>query len=614
MKFFTSLATLLLLVNFLFAQNAKQAIIDAWKEKTEWRKNAQLQQHPPSNPDADRSLTNKAISHSPTLIQSEVHAAINPTDSTNIVVSANFVSTNQGAFPTQTNYIYYSHDFGNTWDSSNFLTAPLASGAIIAGGGDPNFAFDVTGKLYFSWINLWTTNIVNATWDLYWAYSTDGGNIWKRDSVSDYIGTAPTSLLGTGGAFDKEWLASDNSATSPYVGNLYCSFFEANANTGNTYMGLRRKTPATGIFDTTTTVVNSGTYIQEQFGSDVVDNYGNVHVTFFATVDSINYSLYHAVSNDGGLTFQPEVKISNLALGRFTLSEANDSIEGVTESRLYPCAYVTCDHSTGAHANNLYMVWSANGIDSLQATGYDIYFSKSTDGGTTWSPARIVNDNTTNLNSDQFYPSVTVSSTGRLIISWWDRRNDTLNNKSDIYLTFSDDGGQTFAPDIKVTTVPSEFSQIGSQNGGFGIGEYNTVLSTGTYAIPVWADGRTNDGMINLYTAFINLSNDSTAAGIQNITSVNGALKIYSVYPNPVKNQLNLSYQTSQPGQMDFTVYDEAGKLVKSLPSIQASIGTGNAQVNTSELAAGTYLLRIMFNGSMNVRRFVKVVHDLSSR
>ena len=524
MRLLTSLVALLT-VNVVFAQNAQQAIRDAWREKTEWRQNAQQQQHPGSNPNVERSSSNEIVSQSATNIQSEVHAAINPLDSNNIVVSSNFVSTSQTALPTQTNYIYYSHDFGGTWSTSNFLTAPTQTGATILGGGDPNFAFDYDGKLYFSWINLWAnTSTFATTWDLYWASSLDGGNVWQRDSVNHYIGTTPSSIFGGGGAFDKEWLASDNNPASPNFGNLYCSFFAADGNTGATYMGLRRKVHPNGVFDTTTTVVNSGTYKMEQFGSDAVDNNGHVHVSFFATVDSLNYSLYHAVS---------------------------------------------------------------------------------TDGGATWGAARVLNDNTTNLTSDQYYPSLTVSSTGRLIITWWDRRNDTLNNNSDIYLTYSDDGGLTFAADIKVTTVPSEFSQIGSQNGGFGIGEYNAVLSTSTYAIPVWADGRTNDGMINLYAAFIKLGADSVT-GLQNITSINGALQIDALYPNPVKEQLNLSYQASRGGEIDLGVYDAQGKLVKALPSSTIDTGKGNLQLNTTGLASGTYLLRVMFNGSMNVRRFVK--------
>ena len=291
MKLFTSL-TALLMVNIVFAQNAQQAIRDAWKEKTEWRQKALQQAHPGNGGTADeRSSSNVLVDHTSTEIQSEVHAAINPTDSNNIVVSSNFVSTNQTAFATCTNFIYYTNDFGNTWSTSSFLTAPVTPNPTILGGGDPNFAFDDQGKLYFSWINLWADAGFNVTWDLFWSYSLDGGNVWKRDSIDDHIGSTPSSFFGGGGAFDKEWLASDNTPSSPNYHNVYCSFFGADGNTGATFMGLRRKTPTTGVFDTATAIVNSGTYKAEQFGSDAVDNNGNVHVTFFASVDSLNYSL-----------------------------------------------------------------------------------------------------------------------------------------------------------------------------------------------------------------------------------------------------------------------------------------------------------------------------------
>ena len=146
---------------------------------------------------------------------------------------------------------------------------------------------------------------------------------------------------------------------------------------------------------------------------------------------------------------------------------------------------------------------------------------------------------------------------------------------------------------------------VGSQNGGFGIGEYNAVLATSTYAIPVWADGRTNDGNLNLYAAFIKLGADSVT-GIENITAVNGALKISSLYPNPVKELLNLSYESSKAGEMEISVFDEAGKLVKTFANQTIAVGKGIAPLTTAGLSSGTYLLRVMFNGSMTVRRFVK--------
>ena len=598
-------------IGFAFSQNAQQVASDIVKEKTEWRIKAREanKQLPATGAENERSFTESVISSVSTEVQSEVHAAINPTDSNNIAVSSNFVSTGAG-LPTQTNYIYYTNDFGATWQTSNFVTGPLTPNALIGGGGDPNFVFTDQGKLYFSWINLWTDpSTFNTLFDLYWAYSFDGGNAWHRDTTSDLIGSQPSSLFGGGGAFDKEWLASDNNPVSPYYGNLYCSFLEADANSGNVFIGVRKKDAASNTFDTVSAQVNSVNYQFIQFSSITTDRAGKVHVTFFGSTDTATYSIFHSVSNDGGVTFRPENKVSDVSLTRYTSGQKNDpSILGVDSNRMYPCAYIVCDNSTGANRNNLYVTWTANGVSSKLNNGNDIYFSRSTDGGTTWSTPAILNDNTTNLSSDQYYPSISVSTEGRLVVSWWDKRDDLQNKQANIYLTYSDNGGQTFAPDIKVTNAATDFSQVGAVNGGFGIGEYNAVLANGHYAIPVWADGRNNNGALNLYAAFVDLgSSPAAATGLRNITSINGAIKIYSVFPNPASDILNLAYETSEPGKIEMSIVDVNGKLVKKAGVIETRAAKGTTQLNISELATGNYFLKVMFNGAMNLRKFIKM-------
>ncbi|MBN1447599.1 MAG: T9SS type A sorting domain-containing protein, partial [Bacteroidetes bacterium] len=39
--------------------------------------------------------------------------------------------------------------------------------------------------------------------------------------------------------------------------------------------------------------------------------------------------------------------------------------------------------------------------------------------------------------------------------------------------------------------------------GRFGIGDYDKALSTSFYAIPIWSDGRSNNGDMNVYAAFV---------------------------------------------------------------------------------------------------------------
>jgi hypothetical protein len=83
--------------------------------------------------------------------ESEVHAAINPIDSNNMVLCP--IKYNPYGTPPLSLPIYYTKDFGKTWAQSSFNPVPKDVRAKVVGGGDPVFVFDSTGRLYFSWIN-----------------------------------------------------------------------------------------------------------------------------------------------------------------------------------------------------------------------------------------------------------------------------------------------------------------------------------------------------------------------------------------------------------------------------------------------------------------------------
>ncbi|OPX18602.1 hypothetical protein BXT86_00280 [candidate division WOR-3 bacterium 4484_100] len=81
----------------------------------------------------------------------------------------------------------------------------------------------------------------------------------------------------------------------------------------------------------------------------------------------------------------------------------------------------------------------------------DIYFSKSTDDGYTWTPDVRVNDNS---RWEKLAPSFMVDESGIIYAAWEDRR-DSLEG-SHIYFTKSLDGGNTWMrPNIRVDDVPT---------------------------------------------------------------------------------------------------------------------------------------------------------------
>ncbi|MGC8837159.1 MAG: CARDB domain-containing protein [Anaerolineae bacterium] len=130
------------------------------------------------------------------------------------------------------------------------------------------------------------------------------------------------------------------------------------------------------------------------------------------------------------------------------------------------------DRATGT----LYAVWQ----DFRRGNG-DIFFARSADGGTTWEepPWNPINDDLGG--ADQLHPSLAVDDTGTLFVVWQDRRN----GNDDIYFAASHDGGDSWTPNILVTDEPSTTRQsqaapsvaVGKQMG-------QTVIYV------VWEDGR----------------------------------------------------------------------------------------------------------------------------
>lgn len=127
-------------------------------------------------------------------------------------------------------------------------------------------------------------------------------------------------------------------------------------------------------------------------------------------------------------------------------------------------------------SGTLYAVWQ----DFRRGNG-DIYFARSADGGNTWEEPLWNPLNDDLGGADQLHPSLAVDDAGTLFVVWQDRRN----GNDDIYFVASHDGGDSWTPNILVTDEPSTTRQsqaapsvaVGKQLG-------QTVVYV------VWEDGR----------------------------------------------------------------------------------------------------------------------------
>lgn len=534
-------------------------------------------------------------------IDAEVHAAINPIDSTNIIVSP--ISSGSASGSGLTCPVYYTKDFGRTWQRSVFGTGPKAEGLAVIGGGDPILVFDNNGTAYLIWIsleaNLGRLDTIHA--GLYWASSNDGGATWTRAEHDEMALGAIDFATQTGDMYDKEWLAVDRSNTSRRS-TIYAAFVHIEGENGT--IEVRRMTPGDGRFTATSVPVSNDAFQMVQFSGIDVDPDGNVHVTFFGTKDSLTgYAMWHARSNDGGLTFSEPNKVADVFLSRFNRGVTPTRVTGIQAARLYPCPQVAADGSSAASRGNLYMTWTAEGSTSRLAHGLDIYFSRSVDNGATWSTPIVINSDPRGQVRHQFYSSISVSPNGVVTVTWYDRRGDASNNSTHYYIAYSFDGGLTFTAGAPVTSTPTSFSTVGSRNNGFGIGEYTQVLTTSGYAIPVWTDGRAGNGDLNIYSAVVPIG--ETAAGVERAGTITDRLRMAD--PAVHGDAIDATFSTSEPGDATIELYDMTGRRAASLPPMRLEAGHHTLTLSTVGIPQGRYLLRLNAAGA-TASRAVSVV------
>ncbi|MBI5647768.1 MAG: exo-alpha-sialidase [Ignavibacteriae bacterium] len=533
------------------------------------------------------------------LPESEVHALINPTDPANIVVSAMRLN-NRNQQEVLLCPVYYSKDFGVTWNKSAFKNLPRETGAVVLGGGDPVFAADANGRLYFSWINVYMQNFSRLVMAMFWAWSDDGGATWQR-AANDMIGSG--LLNGSGGgveAFDKQWLAVDRT-NSPYRNTLYAAMFHPDA--GGVKVAVRRKPADSAAFIQTSVRVSQQGYKFTQFPSIGIDASGGVHVTYFASQDSSTFAMYHALSTDGAQSFTEPVKISDVNMPRFSLNDRTGTVPGFQDSRIYPCPHLVIDRSNGVRSGFLYAVWAGNGITAKGADGLDIYLSRSTDNGASWSAPRVVNDDPRGVAVDQFHPSLAVNDAGILAVTWYDRREDPLNKAGRYYYAASTDGGLTFAPNRPAADLPMDFTRAGSANGGFAVGEYNQVLMTNDFVIPVWADGRAGDGNLDVLVSFIPMN---AATHVQRITSVTDRFALGDPAPHPLLRNGSVALRLAESTPVRLVLTDLLGRELRVITDAAYDAGTHTISLDVSSLAPGSYRLLVRTRFGVAVRGIVK--------
>lgn len=126
---------------------------------------------------------------------------------------------------------------------------------------------------------------------------------------------------------------------------------------------------------------------------------------------------------------------------------------------------------------------------------WDVFLSRSNDGGRSWARSRRLNDDRVGNGRSQYLPALSVAPNGRLDAIFYDRRNDPQNLRNDVYMTSSTDHGVSFTPNVKLTSESSDSRSgqsylVVSARGLVDFGSRIAVLSRNTTLEAAWTDTR----------------------------------------------------------------------------------------------------------------------------
>ena len=140
----------------------------------------------------------------------------------------------------------------------------------------------------------------------------------------------------------------------------------------------------------------------------------------------------------------------------------------------------------GAHGTFV-AAYSATPSSSSTSGNQQVVVQRSTDNGQNWTDPVVIEDSDPSQGYTSFYPQLNVAPNGRVDVVWNDNRSQT-NDHFQVYYTYSTDGGTTWAHNVQMTDQPINFDFGISYRGD--IRQPPGVASGDLYAMVGWSDPR----------------------------------------------------------------------------------------------------------------------------
>ncbi len=399
-----------------------------------------------------------------------------------------------------------------------------------------------------------------GNFDVYYKRSTDGGVSFEADRQ------LTTDVFN-----------SHNSAIAVSGSNVYIVWYDSRDGNRELYYSLSNDNGDTWSADTRLTN-NPG----ESWHPSVTVSGSVVQIVWHDDTPG-NNEIFYKRSNDGGNTWTADMQLSN--------TSGSSNMPGIAVS-----------------GSNVHVCW----YDST-AGNWEIYYKRSTDGGSSWGADTRLTNNT----ASSLYPSIAVSGSN-VHIAWTDNRNGplsilykrstnggtswgsdiamvkhnqysvfpslavngsivhlvfhNLSNNLDICYKISTNSGATWQTQVQLTTNPSN-SQIPS------------IAVSGSNIHVSFRDDRDGNAEI-YYKRFI-----GTATGRPTEISNNNpeSFSLSQNYPNPFNPSTKIKFALPNSSFAKLVIYDALGRVVETLVNEQLNAGKYEAVWKADRFSSGVY-------------------------
>jgi len=301
---------------------------------------------------------------------------------------------------------------------------------------DPVLNSDTVGRFFY-------LSLLQNFFDDLWR-SITGGQSW--------------TLVGPADGGDKQWSTIDKTNSSGHGFQYQCWSTD-----GNNYGGRQftRSTDGGLTWLDPINIPNSPAW-----GTLDVDSAGNLFIGGVNLITGRIWCVRSTNAKNGAVvpTFDRSTAVS---LGGDIVFSEPINPEGLVGQ-----VFVAADRSGTSTNDNVYMLASVQ--PSGFTNGSDVMFVCSTNGGITFSAPRRINDDPVNHAKWHWFGTLSVAPSGRIDVVWYDTRNSPNNVTSQLFYSYSIDGGNTWSPNVAVSNPFNPFIGYPNQSK---IGDYITVVS-----------------------------------------------------------------------------------------------------------------------------------------